>query len=217
MKNTCLLKLSVGLVLLMSFNAWSQCARDDVEFYLTQGFSQEQIVELCSNSLAQSEQQSTAHQPEVANNLTATSRLSFDPIKTLISGIDARAITLTDLHIRYIGELCLRAGQSPEVNQRANKCIETEFLIAKNNLKVEKIKTGLFAFGQKSIEISSQQIDRKLLEKTPWSTFSPEIRALMKRQYQASAKSNRLSIPIKEDANAQEVAKALRNIAATSK
>ena len=206
-------------LIIFSQAAQAACSPQTVEFYLEKGFNQAQITKLCTagndtQAAYQPYQKPVViHQQGPVSGHTAEQRRA---IAELSGSIDGRSVEITDTHINYIRRVCIRAGKSPERDQRVKKCLDVAFSIARDGLRVAESGATFLLFGQQIIEVSSNDIVRKHVTADPWQKFSPDIRYLLQRKYQASERGNTTTIPLRKSAAAGQVVNALRAIAAAT-
>ncbi len=198
----------------------SACTAETIQFYLDKGFSQEQITKLCAQSKSSEPSYKPYQKPIVIYQegggkagLSAEERRAINEVK---GAIDARSVDITDTSIDYIRNLCLLAGNSKSIDQRAKKCIDVAFSISRKGLTVENSGRGLLLFGQVELEVSSSEIVRKTVIADPWQAFSPDLRFALKRKYESSQTGNNTTIPIRRSASAGQVVNALKTIAAST-
>ena len=179
--------LLTTLLLTITSNLWAGCTPETVQFYLDKGFTQEQITKLCASSTNTAPAYQPYQKPVVivqegygGNSYSAEERKAISELRGSISG---RSVDITDTHINYITKVCIRAGNSPEKDQRIDKCIDVAFSIARHELRATDSGATLLLFGQQNVGVSSSDIQRKHVTADPWAAFSPDIRYLLKRKY----------------------------------
>ncbi len=209
-------------ILFLTTSAWAECTPETVEFYLDKGFTQEQITQLCSQSSSEASSYQPYQKPIVimqegaspsSRGLTIEERRAVNELK---GGINGRSIEVTDTHINFIQKVCIRAGNSPEKEQRIDKCIDSAYSIARDGLRVTESGSSLLLFGQQQITITSSSIQRKLLVADPWDAYPPDIRYLLKRKYDSQEAGNTTDIPLRKNASASQIVSAIRTIASST-
>lgn len=206
------------LILIMIFTcsyAWAGCTPETVNFYLEKGFNQEQITKLCSQATETVPNYQPYQKPVVIvkqGYMPGMSEEASRAVRTLKGGIDGRSIDVTDSRINYISKLCLKAGNSPEADQRVEKCIDVAYSIARENLKVRESGAGMLFFGQETVSVSSRDIKRKLVISDPWAAYSSEIAGQLRRKYDSLKDPHEIDIPLRRQASANEVIDALRTL-----
>ncbi len=216
-----MLKKVTLLYLLFSLTyVWAECTPETVKFYLDKGFSQEQITKLCSQSSATTPSYQPYQKPVVIVQEgygTGNSIEEKRALNELRGSIDGRSIDVTDTSINFIRKVCIRAGNSPEIDQRVTQCIDVAFSIARNGLKVTESGSSLLLFGQQNIEVSSSKIIRKYVTADPWANFAPDIRFLLQRKYESQEKGNLTTLPLRKTASPANVVNAIRTLSSVTR
>ena len=201
--------------------SWGECSPETIEFYLEKGFSQEQITKLCTRSAGSDsaptyqpyQKPVVIYQEGYIPGVSAEERKAINELK---GGIDGRSVDISDDSINYIRNVCIIAGNSPEEEQRAKKCIDVAYSIAREGLRVMESGRGLLFFGQKEIEIESSEIIRKHVTADPWAAFPPDLRFSLKRKYESKEEGNTTIIPLRKSASTGNIVGALRTIASAT-
>ncbi len=208
-------------LLIFPLTSWGACDPDAVQFYLDKGFKQEQITKLCAHSadnipLYQPYQkpvviyQEGGYQP----GASVEERKAIQELKGSIAG---RSVDVTDNSISYIRNVCITAGNAPDKDKRAEKCIDVAFSIARKDLRILESGRGFLLFGQIELEVASSSIKRKTVLADPWAVYSPDLRYAFKRKYETTETGNKTNIPIRKSASTGLVVQALKTIAASTK
>ncbi|MFK7795255.1 MAG: hypothetical protein AB8B89_07905, partial [Gammaproteobacteria bacterium] len=136
---------------------------------------------------------------------------------TELSGsIDGRSVDVTDTHISYIRKVCIRAGNSPEKEQRVNTCIDVAFSIDRDGLRVADSGAAFLLFGQQTVSISSNNITRKYVTSDPWDAYSPDIRFLLERKYKSQETGNTTDLPLRRNSSPPNVVSAIRTLSSAT-
>ena len=209
-------------IMFYSTTLWSACDPETVEFYIEKGFTPDQVTELCTQ-----DESSTAtptyepyqkpvviYQQGVASG--GTSVEENRAIEKLRGGLNARSVDVTPDRINYIAKVCVRAGNSPERDQRIEQCIDVAFSIARIGLVVEQSGSRFLLFGEELIKVSSSNIKRKNLLEDPWAGLAPDLRFLLQRKYEHQEVGNTTEVPIRKSSSVSEVVSAFRTLAATA-
>lgn len=213
--------LILCMLLCSPYAAFSKCAPETIQFYLDKGFNQEQITELCSSSTSTPQTYEPFQKPVVIYRegsqgkpgITAEERKAINVVQISLA---ARSIEVTDSHINYIRPVCLRAGQSKEIDQRATKCLDLAYSISRQDLQVHSSGQKLLIFGGKQVTLSSSEIKRKHLTQDPFAQFSPDIRWLFKKNFDKQESGNETAIPLVHGASLPETANALKVLSAAT-
>lgn len=198
---------------------WAGCTPDTINFYLDKGFTQEQITKLCAGSSESAPTYQPYQKPVViyqeghVNGNTAEERKAISELR---GSIDGRSVDVTKTHINFIRKVCIRAGNSPEKDQRIDKCIDSAFSIARDGLRVTESGSALLLFGQQNLRISSASIKRKYVTADPWADYPPDIRFLLERKYNSQEKGNSTIIPLRRSSSPPQVVNAIRTLASNT-
>jgi hypothetical protein len=210
-------KFLLSIILLLSCSRlWAGCTPDTINFYLDKGFTQDQITKLCANASEAKPTYQPYQKPIVIYQEGYSTGNSVDERKAvseLKGSIDGRSVEVTDSHINFIRKVCVRAGNSPEKEQRVDKCIDTAFSIARDGMRVTESGSDILFFGQQSLSVSSSDIKRKYVTADPWSEFAPDLRFLLERKYKSQEKGNSTSIPLRKSSSPAQVVNAIRTLA----
>ena len=211
------------LLLLSPITAFAECTPDTVQFYLDKGFTPDQITKLCS--LSGSSEKKSSYQPYQkpvvvyqegsAGGIGVNADLR-KAVQEIRGSIDARSVDVTDSHLNYITRQCVAAGNAPEADQRVVKCIDVAFSVARDGLRVVESGAGMLFFGQKQLDISSSQIERKYVTADPWAAFAPDIRFLLKRKFESMEQGNNTTIPLRKSVQIGQLVSAIRTLAAAN-
>ncbi|MEM8843675.1 MAG: hypothetical protein AAGB35_01375 [Pseudomonadota bacterium] len=212
--------IPIFLVVLYSQSVWSACDPDTVEFYLDKGFTPDQVTELCTQDEGPSTPTYEPYQKPVViyqqGVVPGNSVEESKAIEKLRGGIKGRSIDITPDRINYIANICVRAGNSPERDQRIEECIDIAFSIARKDLIVERSGSRFLVFGEELVTVSSSDIKRKFLVEDPWVGLSPDLKFLVQRKYESQESGNTTNIPIRKSSSVAEVISSLRTLAATT-
>lgn len=209
------------LILFYSAHLWAGCDPDTVKFYLDKGFTPDQVTELCSQ---EGETSAPAYQPYqkpvVIYQQGVMPGLSADEsnaVKDLKSALAARSVDITDNKINYIRSVCLRAGTSPNKEERVTDCTDVAFSVSRKGLKADASGRSLLLFGQEQIYISSDEIVRKPLVADPWEGYPPDLKLLLERKYESQEKGNSTYLPVKKGYSSDQVIEAVRALSAITR
>ena len=207
-------------ILFYSATLWSACDPDTVEFYLEKGFTPDQVTELCTQDEGPSTPTYEPYQKPVViyqqGVVPGSSVEESKAIEQLRGGLNARSVEVTPDRINYIAKVCLRAGNSPERDQRIEKCIDIAFSIARKGLIVEQSGAKFLLFGENLVTVSSSDIKRKHLVEDPWAGLAPDVRFLIQRKYESQEDGNTTAVPVRKSASVTEVVSAFRTLGATA-
>ena len=220
-RHTLMLKqLVISIIFLLTSSiSWAACNPETIQFYLDKGFNQEQITKLCSQGSTSAPSYQPYQKPVVIvqEGYGNSNSVEEKRAKSELRGsIDGRSVDVTDSQIKFIRKVCVRAGNSPEKEQRVDKCIDVAFALSRDGLKVSESGSSLLLFGQQHIKVSSSDIVRKFVTADPWDQFTPDIKFLLQRKYESQEKGNTTDIPLRKSASAPQVVNAIRTLASTT-
>ncbi len=208
-------RLFICSSLLITSDLWADCSPETIEFYLDKGFNQEQITKLCAESSNSAPTYQPYQKPIVivqegygSGNSAEERRAESD----LRGSIDGRSVDVSDSHIKFIRKVCVRAGNSPERDQRVDKCVDVAFSISRDNLNVSESGASMLLFGQQNIEVTSSEIQRKYVTADPWAEFGPDLKFLLQRKYESQEKGNKTNLPLRKSASPPQVVNAIRTL-----
>jgi hypothetical protein len=218
-----MLKLITSLFAIFYSTAlWAGCDPDTVKFYLDKGFTPDQVTELCSQGGEESSAPSYQpyQKPVVIYQQGVVPGMSADEskaIQDLKDSMNARSIDVTDEKINYIRPVCLRAGNSPERDQRIEDCIDVAFSVSRKNLKADASGRRLGILGEERVFVSSDEIIRKPLVEDPFAGHPPDIKFMLERKYESQESGNTTYFPVRGRWSANQVAEAVRALSAIAR
>lgn len=199
---------------LASLSAFSKCSKEDIEFYLDKGFTQEQITQLCATSEASVPDYKPYQQqvviygegedPGIKDGLTKDER---DAIKILKKGTDVYNLKVDTDKIFFTRRVCLVTGNDKNVDNRYKDCPKVDFTIARENLKVVSAGKKFAIFGQGTVTLIGT-VKPEL--QGDFEDYPVEFREGLKRQFEWKESKNETWIPVKGDFSISAVANAFR-------
>jgi hypothetical protein len=162
----------VFFAILFSVKAYAACPREDVSYYLKEGFNQEQIVELCSASKPsqRSYEKTTKVQQEP---LTAESKQQLKPLDDtrvihhesagiygnpdavfLATAIEGYDVEVTENTIIFTRKDCFNFGQKDWNGFQNNACPNVKYTIIRGGLMIKDRDNGFFGLGSTALYIS---------------------------------------------------------------
>lgn len=198
------------------------CAKEDVEFYLDKGFTQEQITELCSAAGAASsvpdyqpyQQKVIIYSDEAAPGIKdGFTREEREAIKALEAGGDVVGLKVGQETISYTRKVCLRAGMSKEAHERYQGCPDVNFVVSRKDLLARASGKKLILFGSSVVYIEGT-IDGKL--KGSWEEFPIEFRKDLERDFNYKENGKESIFPVRGDFSVTRMVNALRALSIDS-
>lgn len=203
--------LALGGWLLFVPPVAAECARADVDYYLSKGFTPEQIAALCGGASGkkkyQAEDEKTLKKARIRK---AEEKIQDDVIlaKTAIAGLDVK---LNDEKLAYTRRICVAIGKTKEVTGRTRACPEVRFEVFFKDLKILETARKYYVVGQREIEVKGR-VRRTLLN--PFSEYAKPQRRELIRAYKAKLRKGGTHVPIRVDAPLWRVEDLLREYAA---
>jgi hypothetical protein len=216
---------TISLIAFHFFTAttlYATCTKEDIQFYLDKGFTQDQITQLCSvNSGGDSTPNYQPYQqqviiyrdgggeePGIKDGLTKEEREAVNIIK---AGGDISKLQVTPQTISYTGKTCIISVSSPNVDDRYKDCIDVDFVIQRKDLAVS-------ASGKKLLIGSDYVILEGTIDAKPkrsWDEFPPDKRKALQRNFEWKENGKKTTFPILGDYSVTKVVNAFRTLAAT--
>lgn len=217
--------LFIILSLLLPSLLYADCSREDINFYLEKGFSQEQITQLCSTASSTNSESTpdyTPYQqqviiykdggkPEAKDGLTVEERAAFNDLKL---GADVTALKLTPEDFSYTAKLCLRSGQSPNEHERFKSCTDVSYVIQRKDLIVHSSGKKLLFFGTGVVGLEGSIL---ATPKQSFESYPIEFRKALERDFHWKENGSKTSIPVRGDFSVTRLVNALRVLADTYK
>jgi len=218
----CSLIFIAGLLLASTLNA--ECNREDVQFYLDKGFTQEQVTQLCSaaKSNGESTPDYTPYQQKVIiykegggepkgikDGLTQEER---EAVNTLKAGGDISNLEVTPETISYSAKTCIISASSPEFSQRYKDCVDVDFVVQRKDLTVSTSGKKLLLFGSQYVSLEG---DIEATPKRDWDTYPIDIRRSLQRNFEWREDGKKTAFPVAGDYSVTRIVNAIRTLADT--
>ncbi len=173
-KKIILLSKFVFFAILFSVKAYAACPREDVSYYLKEGFNQEQIVELCSTSKPSQqsyEKKTTTKVQQEPHTAESKQQLkSLDDIRVirhesagiygnpdavfLATAIEGYDVEVTENTIIFTRKDCFNFGQKDWNGFQNSACPHVKYTIISGGLKIKDRDNGFFGLGSTALYIS---------------------------------------------------------------
>ncbi len=205
------------LLTIIPFKGFSACSKEDIQFYLEKGFTQEQITQLCASAPAtevpdyQPYQQkviiySSEEAPGKKDGFSKEERIA---IKDLNAGGDIIKLNVTLTHINYIRKVCIASGNSPEFSQRFKTCPEVAFKVTRDGLIAASSGKKLLVFGTAVVFLEGN-IDRKL--RGNWEDYPLAVRKELERNFNWKENGHKTDFPVRGDYSVTKIVNAMRTL-----
>ena len=210
-------RITLLIFLLIGFgSAHAECSRSDINYYLSKGFTHEQITALCGSAKSESRRDYQAYEDrsEAEERTRSKTRKKEDDILTLRTSINAWDIDITPTRLAYTRKFCIAAGQTAEVEGRTRICPEVRYHIYFKNLKIVGQKRKYFFIGQREIQVIGK-VKRKLLHDL--KNYPEDLRQQLLNSYKSRVNKKGTFIPIRRDTPITQVASILQEYAYVDK
>lgn len=210
--------LFLGITSLFEY-ALAGCNKEDIQFYLDKGFTQEQITQLCGTSDSESsipdykpyQQQVIIYkegaEPDIKDGFTREERAA---IKDLKLGADVVGLTVDQDKIQFTLKLCLAVQEGKEYNQRFKTCPEVFYDVARAGLTINASGKKFGFFGQPAIQIEG---DIKTTPKQNFDDYPKQFKKQLKRHYDWKTSGNDVNVPVRGDFSLTRLLNALTALA----
>ena len=217
-----LLTILLGIGVFLSYMPFAdaECSRNDVEYFLSKGFSREQVVAICEaakprqfgESTTQNEGDYEAYSKELETRLRVERKLQKEEddvalLKTAIAGED---INITSDWLDFKSPFCIAAGNNPDVEARIKVCPQVLYRVYFKGLRVKEYERKYLLFGTREIEVEGT-IKRKILH--DFKGYPPGIRTQLLDAYKANIRKGGTFIPVRKDYPISRVQEVLRSYA----
>lgn len=188
-----------------SSQAYAACSRDDVEFYLDKGFTNDQITTLCSVSSDSENDQANATKQNNEENSDAAA--IDDKELFLKTAIKAKNIYLQDDSLHYTQEVCVEYGEEDMFGFTPKVCPQVKFVIALKGLEVIDTGKQHYFYGTEEIRVRSA-VKREIIGEL--TQQKPEDRKLILEKIESGDVA---AIPVREDFSLDRVKQVLLQLA----
>lgn len=136
----------------------NSCSKSDIDYYLQRGFTNAQVVQLCSGATAQNTGQTyqAPSQAQIQQN-QQSNQLKEDQ-SYLSAALDAEGVEMTTQSLTMLPLECIEYGSKS--NSKASSdleetiCVGTQLTIDFAGLKVKKAKKGIFFVRDPTVDIT---------------------------------------------------------------
>ena len=197
------------------------CSRSDIDFYLSKGFTQDQIAQLCSGGGDSSNQYRGFGEAEEEAYRRGLQRREYDDDNEFLrTALDAGNVNLSSKYLEYTKGLCMRVIHNPDAEARRKLCPNVRFRVYLRGLDVEGYNKKYFVAGSREINISGK-IKRRLVDKL--KEYPLDVQQAIKRSFNSRKNKNSTAVPIADGVPVNRVLGVLKkrvsaaNIAAKEK
>ena len=139
--------------------AWADCSRDDIQFYLDKGFTNEQVTLLCSKPAGEGKKKYRAYTDEYVDRQDHEyqARMRVEREASLRNAIEAIDIRLEGGYLYYVRPQCVSEGVEKDRAFGLKSCPNIRYRIKLAGLKVdEKAHKKRLLFGQEMVRVTGQ-------------------------------------------------------------
>lgn len=197
----------MGILFSASSNA--TCPRDDVTYYLKEGFNHEQIVKLCSKQKGTPQQQLDSSTSELTKKTVLLSNeqkqnVNIAPIQQhkvpaiddnqdaifLATAVEAYDVEVTDEAIIFKRKDCFNYGQEDWNEFQDRACPKVKYSISRKGLKIVDRDNGFFGMGSTALYVSGN-IEAEILD---LDEFQPKHQDVIKATIQKNTEKLKINI-----------------------
>ena len=146
--------------------SYAECARDDINYYLSKGFTPEQITAICTTSSIKPEDNKSVNNTDKQNDqesgekemIETNNNQKTSPNKNeqfLKDAINGRNILLTDDSLQYTLKTCYKYGEEDQYGFAPKACPIVKYVVALKGLEVTRSGKKYIFFGDHEIEIKA--------------------------------------------------------------
>ena len=189
------------LFFMLSVTGHSSCTKEDVEFYLDKGFTQEQITQLCSKSSAEIPDYTPYQQkviiyqegegPGIKDGFTYEERKA---IRELEIGTDVVNLVVDQDSIQFTVRVCLAIQEGTEYSQRYRTCPEVFYKVMRAGLKAIASGKQFGVFGQSFVTIQGVFESQA---KQDFDDYPAKFRPQLKRYFNWKTGGDKTRMPVR--------------------
>lgn len=201
--------------------AYAACARNDIDYYLSKGFTTEQITAICTSprtntSSGQNNNQTTPAESATSNMPSDSQSMDQTVIsksgsKTdellLIEAIKGRNVVLTDNSLQYTLKNCVEYRDEDQYGFAPKACPQVKFVVALKGLEVLKSGKRYLFYGDNEIQVKGS-ITWEVIEGL--ASFKAEDQKLILKKLESG---DQTTIPIRDDIPLDSVVQLLKKLA----
>ena len=188
----------------------AQCSRSDINYYLSKGFSQEQIAEICSGTPAKPRYESSDKHEEKIQRQRENERRYEDDRFFLRSAINGWDIILNADILEYTRKFCISVGKTPEVEARTRVCPDVRYRIHFDGLEIRNAERKYDLIGQREVNVTGK-VGKKLLH--DFKEYPSDLEQQLIHKYKTTIRKGGTYIPVRKDTSLNRVVTILREYA----
>jgi len=202
---------AIALLFLTATNAHAACTRDDISFYLSEGFTPEQITAICTVA-TEAEAPSTPATPEPAENIAVvppSGGSNKDAERYLREAIKGHDVHVEEGFLHYTARVCIPYGQFNDNKEPWPKeaCEQVRHKVTLRGMRAKREWISLKLNQPRQIYLEGQ-IERELV--SDLDDFGSTSRSQIIQNLQTEVKA---TVPIKENMSSDRLLESLNEIA----
>ena len=210
MKNH-LAQTAIALLFLTATNAHAACTRDDITFYLSKGFTQEQIAAICTEE-TEAAAPSTPATPEPAADIAVVppaSGSNEDAERYLREAIEGSDVHVDEGFLHYTAKACIPYGTFNDNKEPwpEKTCEQVRYKVTLQGMEAKRELISGNLFQSRQVYLKGQ-IEREIV--SDLDDFSAVDRNQIIKNLQTEVKA---TVPLKEDMSLNRLIKSLNQIA----
>jgi hypothetical protein len=193
--------------------AYAECSRSDIDYYLSKGFTTDQITDICKVSAPSptvepsksSTNEEHSDKKKIAPLISAKPTSNKDE-KFFRESIKGRDIILTDNSLQYTLKTCIEYGDEDLYGFAPKACPKVRYEIALEGLEVIKSGKKYLIYGDEEVHVKGN-IKREVIKGL--EKLKPEERELFLKKLNLH---NQTIIPVRDDVTADSVKQVLLDL-----
>ncbi len=191
------------LVMMFSNHANATCNREDVEFYLSKGFTADQITALCA---AVAPARETPQSKQLNSKQHSDSVVVDDSVLFLKRAIKAQNIKLNSDSLSYTQKNCIEYGEEDLFGFTPKVCPTVKYIILLKGLEVTETGKKYYFYGTQEVWVKST-IKREIIGEL--KDQNPEEREMILEKFE---KGDETAIPVRDDFSLEKVKQVLQGL-----
>lgn len=202
---------AIALLYLTASNAYAACTRDDVSYYLSKGFTQEQITAICT-APTEAEAPATPATPEPAKNIAVVPPAGGDNLDAesyLREVIEGHDIHIEKGFLHYTARICIPYGRNNDNKEpwTEEACELVRHKVALRGMKAKREWISMSLTQPRQIYLEGQ-IEREIVSDLDDYSSASRRQIIQNLQTEVNA-----IVPIKQNISPDRVLESLNEIA----
>ncbi len=210
--------LLAALLMTIAYGANADCSKQDIDFYLSKDFTQEQITKLCTfaptdapvyQPYADPSRSSYDEDREERRDARRKKQETEDFLRTAISAVD---VELTPESLKYTRKVCIVTGLDPDPANRLKVCPNVKYDITLHDLLILSSGKKFVYFGTATVDIKGK-IKREIVGNL--ANYADYQRVELLETFNGSEPEGETTIPVRDDVPLERVVDTLRQLSAS--